>query len=330
MIPVGVFIASATPPEQIAPIARRAEQLGYSEVWVAEDYYFHGGLAAAAVALAATERVKVGVGVVSSVVRHPAVTAMEIATLVRCYPGRFLPAVGHGAPFLIDQMGLAPKSRLSALSECIGSIRALLAGETLNTVGKSFAFNAVALAHPPNEEVPILTGVLGPKSLQLSGRIADGTVLSSMSGSKYVEAALAHIRSGMAESGRTTHLVPTFAMFSCHTDRAAAKKAVRPLLAHYLSALGPHNSLTKPYGYGDALANMASRGGEKTVLREVPAEWVDELTVSGDPDDVAAAIRALLGAGSTSVLLSPANSATAQQELELVAKTVLPGLTALD
>ncbi|MCW2718668.1 MAG: flavin-dependent oxidoreductase [Pseudonocardia sp.] len=41
----------------------------------------------------ATRRVKVGLGIVASVARHPAVTAMEIATLARAYPGRFLPGV---------------------------------------------------------------------------------------------------------------------------------------------------------------------------------------------------------------------------------------------
>ena len=322
--PVGVFIASATPPEEIAPIARCAEELGYAEVWVAEDYYIHGGFAAAGAALAATQRVKVGLGVVSSVVRHPAVAAMEIATLARCYPSRFIPAVGHGAPFLIDQMGVAPNSRLAALTECIEGIRALLAGRTLDTVGKEFAFNSVALAHPPAEELPILTGVLGPKSLRLSGRIADGTVMSAMSGTKYLESALRYIRSGMAESGRTSHLVPTFAMFSCDPDRAVAKQAVRPLLAHYLSVLGPRNALTQPYGYAEELTDMAARGGAEVIQREMPEAWVDELSVCGDPDDVTAAIEALLGAGATTVLLSPNNFATARQQLKLVAKAVLP------
>ncbi|MGA5546219.1 LLM class flavin-dependent oxidoreductase [Mycobacterium sp. NPDC051198] len=324
--PVGVFIASATPPEQIAQMARAAEDLGYSAVWVAEDYYFHGGFAAAGAALAATEHIKVGIGVVSSVVRHPALTAMEIATLARSYPGRFLPGIGHGAPFLVDQMGLTTKSPLSALTECITAIRALLAGETVDAVGKTFSFKGIALAHPPADEVPLLTGVLGPKSLQLSGRIADGTVMSAMSGTKYLESALAHIRTGMAESDRTTHLVPTFAMFSCVSDRTVAKQNVRPLLAHYLSALGPHNALTQPYGYADALTDMAERGGEAAVREEMPDEWVDALTVSGNPDDVAAAIHGLLGAGATSVLLSPANAETALRELQLVAATVLPHL----
>ena len=58
----------------------------------------------------------------------------------------------------------------------------------------------------------------------------------------------------------------------------------------------------------------------------MPDEWVDELTVSGDPDEVAERIKALQEAGATSVMLSPVNVATAAAELELVAQTVLPML----
>ncbi|UUZ59017.1 LLM class flavin-dependent oxidoreductase [Nocardioides sp. B-3] len=144
----------------------------------------------------ATQHVKVGIGIVASVARHPAVTAMEIATLARVYPGRLLPGVGHGVPFWTDQMGLTPKSPLSALTECINGVRDLLEGMTVDLEGRQFDFHSVALGHPPTTEVPLLTGVLGPKSLALSGKIADGTVMSVLSGTKYLEAAVQHISGG--------------------------------------------------------------------------------------------------------------------------------------
>jgi 5,10-methylenetetrahydromethanopterin reductase len=325
-VPVGVFIATSTPPEQIPALAAHAESLGYGELWVAEDYFCYGGLTGAALALGATTSIQVGLGVVASVARHPAVTAMEIATLARAYPGRFLPGVGHGLGFWTDQMGLTPPSPLTALTEAVSGIRQLLAGETLDRSGKQFTFNSTSLTHPAPVEIPILTGVLGPKSLQLSGRIADGTVMSVLAGTRYLEEALSHIHEGMAEAGRTSHLLPTFALFSCSTDRKAAKQAARPMLAFYLAAVGPHNALTKPYGYNDVLADMTTRGAADLIEREMPDEWVDELTVSGDPDEVADRIKALRAAGATSVVLSPVNVATATEELELVAKTVLPML----
>ena len=157
-IPVGAFIATATPPEQIAPLARQAEQFGYSEVWVAEDYFCYGGFTGAALALQATTQVSVGAGSRRVSSTAPRRDRDGDATLARAYPGRFLPGIGHGVPFWTDQMGLTAKSPLSALTEAVTAIRGLLTGLTIDAEGKQFAFHSVALTHPAPAPVPILTG----------------------------------------------------------------------------------------------------------------------------------------------------------------------------
>ncbi|MYW90682.1 LLM class flavin-dependent oxidoreductase [Amycolatopsis rubida] len=324
--PLGVFVATATPPEDIAGLAASAERLGYGEVWVAEDYFCYGGFTGAALALGATTRVKVGLGVVASVARHPAVAAMEIATLARAYPGRFLPGIGHGVPAWTGQMGLTARSPLTALRECVESVRALLSGETVDLDGKQFTFRSVAAAHRPDAEVPILTGVLGPKSLRLSGKIAQGTVMSVLAGTEYLASALGCIREGMRESGAAEHLVPTFALFSVHRDSKRARAAVRPALAGYLAAVGPHNPLTGAFGYNEQLAELLARDAGR-LAEALPEEWIDTLAVAGDPDDIAERVNSLRAAGATSVVLSPVNAASAREELELTASAVLPRLT---
>ena len=133
---VGAIIpTSIAGPEEIAPAARFIEDAGFGEIWVAEDYFFYGGLSAAGLVLEATESIQVGLGVVAGVARHPAVTAMEFATLGRAYPGRFLPGIGHGVPAWTKQMGLYPKSPLSVLREIATTVRRLIEGETLDESG---------------------------------------------------------------------------------------------------------------------------------------------------------------------------------------------------
>lgn len=323
--PVGVMIATTTPPEELAELAKTTEMLGFGEVWVAEDYFQYGGLTSAAIVLGATTSITVGLGIVSSVVRHPAVTAQEIATLARTYPGRFMPGIGHGVPSWTGQMGLTPKSPLTSLNECVGSIQKLLAGGSVDLEGSYFTFKDVSLMFPPDEVPPVLTGVLGPKSLQLSGRIADGTVMSVLAGAEYIRSAKENIAIGQAESGRTSHLIPTFALFSVHADSAVARAAVRPALAGYLMAVGSHNALTDAYGYREEIAALLEQGLDHTTAN-LPEEWIDTLTVAGSPDEVVARIQNLLDAGATSVVLSPVNGATARQELAIVAEQVLPKL----
>jgi alkanesulfonate monooxygenase SsuD/methylene tetrahydromethanopterin reductase-like flavin-dependent oxidoreductase (luciferase family) len=81
--PIGYLILTSTPPEEIPPTAKLVEELGYGELWVAEDYFAFDGFLASAAALDATESITVGLGIVSAVVRHPAVTAMAIASVAR-------------------------------------------------------------------------------------------------------------------------------------------------------------------------------------------------------------------------------------------------------
>jgi len=320
---IGVFISTATPPENIPGLAANAESLGFGEIWVAEDYFAYGGFSMAQAALAATSSVKVGLGIVASVARHPAVSAMEIASIDRLFPGRFIPGIGHGVPAWTGQMGLTPKSPLTSLEECVSNIRILLDGGTVNHEGRYFQFHDVSLTHPAATRVPLVTGVLGPKSLELSGRIADGTVMSVLAGPTYLRQALTSIEVGRPAESVEPYLVPTFALFAIDEDCSKAKAAVRWTLAEYLVAVGPHNALTGACGFNELLAELIPLGVEE-LARRLPDEWVDELTIAGDPDEVRARIRLLLEAGATSVVLSPVDPSTADAQLRLVSSTVLP------
>lgn len=223
--PVGLVLGSALPPEDIPTVARRGEELGFGELWLAEDYFFTGGISGATAVLAQTTEVPVGLGIVSAMVRHPGVLAMEIATMARMYPGRVHPGIGLGVPAWIDQMGLTPPSQLGAMRECVGSVRRLLDGEELTEKGKSFEFKSVKLTHPvSSERVPLYMGVVGPRMLKVSGEIADGTVISVLAGTEYLRWARQQIDEGRTAAGRTDpHRIVTFTFFSVDEDGDVAK-----------------------------------------------------------------------------------------------------------
>lgn len=320
---VGAIIPTTTAPEGIVPMAMFIEDAGFGELWVAEDYFFYGGLASAGMALQATSTIPVGVGILSAVVRHPAVAAMEIGTLARAYPGRFLPGIGHGVPAWTKQMGLLPEKPLSVFREVVTTIRRLLAGESVTEKGGHFDCDAIALMHP-HEDVPLLAGVIGPKSLQVAGEIADGTVLSVLAGTKYVEYAREHTSAGMRKAGRAgSHLLPTFTLFAVDEDGDTARATAREVVAFYLAAVGP-TPLTGVYDANEALMDMIRRGGTETVAAEMPDEWLEELAVAGTPDECAAKIERLLDAGATSVVLFPTPATDGRRILEFAARRVLP------
>ena len=110
---VGVMLPRDLPAHQFRTYAQRAETLGFDELWVVEDCFFRGGIAQAAAALAMTERIRLGIGILPAAVRNAAFTAMEAATLAELFPGRVDIGIGHGMPGWMRQVGAWPASPLT-------------------------------------------------------------------------------------------------------------------------------------------------------------------------------------------------------------------------
>ncbi|SEG67311.1 Flavin-dependent oxidoreductase, luciferase family (includes alkanesulfonate monooxygenase SsuD and methylene tetrahydromethanopterin reductase) [Nonomuraea solani] len=174
---LGVMFDRDLPPEQLIPFARALDETSLDDLWVVEDLGWTGGISAAATALAVTSRIRVGIGITPAPLRNPMLLAMELGNLARVHPGRLAAGIGHGVGDWMRQVGAAPASPLSLLEETITSVRALLRGETVTLHGRSVHLDGVSLVHPPAEPPPVLAGVKKPKSLALSGRVAQGTIV---------------------------------------------------------------------------------------------------------------------------------------------------------
>jgi 5,10-methylenetetrahydromethanopterin reductase len=318
---LGVLLGSTTPPEHIGKLAAATEDAGFGELWLPEDYFFLGGIAGAALALGATAHIPVGIGVVSSVVRHPAALAMELGTLARAYPGRLMPGIGHGVPAWTQQMGLSVPSPMSALRETITGVKALLAGETLDQAGRFATFREVALNHPVPEPVSIFTGVLGDKGLELTGRIADGLLVSALAPVEYVRAARRKLDAASAAAGRAERVtISVLAAANVTRDAArveAARAAMKPVLAFYLAASGP-GPLSASVGLNEQLADMLSRGGAEVVAAEMPDSWLDVFALTGDQDAARTRIHEFLDAGADSVAIATVVADGADETLAAV------------
>jgi alkanesulfonate monooxygenase SsuD/methylene tetrahydromethanopterin reductase-like flavin-dependent oxidoreductase (luciferase family) len=310
-------------PEDIVPMARLAERLGYGDLWFSEDCFFTGAMSSVTAALAATSELPVGIGIVSAVTRHPALLAMELAAMSRIYPGRVRPGVGLGVPLWLDQMGLMPRSPMTALRECVTNLRRLLDGEEVTAAGDVFAFDRVELTYKPAERLPIYMGLVNERGLRLSGEVADGTVLSVLAGVDYVRWARERIAEGMRVGGRDGHHhVTTYALYSVASESEKAKEALRDVTAFYLEAM-PDNALSHVYGIVPDVASMLP-GGAAQIAREMPASWLDDLVIAGDPEECAAKLRAFLDAGSDTIGLWPFPLEESAEVLELTAREVLP------
>lgn len=182
MVTTGLVFRPQAPPEQLRDAVRAVDDAGVAELWLWEDCFLEGGLTTAAMALAWTSessRLRVGLGLMPVPLRNPALAAMEVATLARTFPGRFVPTFGHGVLDWMRQVGGGVESPMTLLRESVTAVRSLLHGETVSTSGRYVSLDAVGLDWPPAEPPVVMVGARGPKTVALAGEVGDGVLLDA-------------------------------------------------------------------------------------------------------------------------------------------------------
>ncbi|MFF0246627.1 LLM class flavin-dependent oxidoreductase [Streptosporangium sandarakinum] len=256
---LGVMFDRDLPPETLVPFCRHLDATEVDDVWVVEDLGWTGAVSSAATALAVTGRIRVGIGITPAPLRNPVLLAMELGNLARMHPNRLAAGIGHGVQDWMRRAGAAVPSPLALLEETVLAVRALLRGETVTTRGRAVRLDGMRLVHPPAVPPPVLAGVMGPRSLGLSGRVAQGTILPEGFGPERIAGARELIGAGgrgpalpaPGDGGRAAgdrpdgehdpdggHEVAVFTHLYVGDDPARVREAVRPSAEETASFLG--------------------------------------------------------------------------------------------
>lgn len=288
---LGLMLSGARPAPEAVSIAQRAEQAGIADIWVSEDYFERGAFAVASAVAVATRSARIGVGVVNPWTRHPMLTAMEFAGLDEIAGGRAVLGLGaSNRVWMQDRCGIPFQAPLQAVEESVQIIRAALAGKRVTVSGRHFTVDAALSFTPDRTSVPIYLGAKGRHALELTGRIADGVLLSLLAAPNYVSWARERVGTALDTAA--------YVLVSCAADRAAARSTVRRPLAHYLGVHGDHD-ITRVGGLDQDLAAQF-RGGW---LAGQPAEdlvddrLIDSFAVAGDVSDCLEGLQRLGDAG---------------------------------
>jgi alkanesulfonate monooxygenase SsuD/methylene tetrahydromethanopterin reductase-like flavin-dependent oxidoreductase (luciferase family) len=196
----GVVYRPDYSPDSLRSMAASADA-AVDELWLWEDCFLQGAVAQAAVALASTQTLAVGVGVMPAPLRSVVATAMEIAALACMFPGRVRVGIGHGVQSWMRQAGVAVESPLTLMREYVLALQQLLAGRSVSVEGRYVRLADVKLEWVPLQPVAVFIGGTGPRTLRLAGEIADGVILDCQNTAATVRDALVHVAEGRAGRG---------------------------------------------------------------------------------------------------------------------------------
>jgi alkanesulfonate monooxygenase SsuD/methylene tetrahydromethanopterin reductase-like flavin-dependent oxidoreductase (luciferase family) len=284
---LGVVFRPQLPPERLRAVAMAADSRGLDELWLWEDCFYAAGISTAAAALAWTSRLRVGIGLLPVPLRNVALTAMEVAALARLFAGRIEVGIGHGVQDWMTQVGARVDSPMTLLREYATALRSLLAGERVTTHGRYVHLDDVALDRPPTQAPPLVIGAVGPRTIALSGELADGTLLTG---------------------GTTPEMVRQARIRLDEARDAAGISGPHRITVYVVAVTGK-----------DAPARLAAE------LRSRSLDPTQDAAVSGDAQELAEGIRRWTAAGADAVILQPASDEPDLEAfVEFVAREVHP------
>ena len=268
-----------------------AARAAVADVWLTEDYFERGAFALAGAVAARTSRVRVGIGVVNPWTRHPALIAMEFATLDEISGGRAVLGLGaSNEHWMSDQIGIPFRRPIARTLEALTLTRRLLTGEHVSFRGEFFDVDAQMSFTPVRPDPPIVLGVKGPQAVARGGKLADGLLLSILAGPGYVRWVREQVGPDLELSA--------YVGIAVDDDPAAARDRIRPMVARYLGVHGDH-IITRQAGVDAELAGRLREGWRRGTPRTdlVTDELLDAVAAAGTVSDAARAFDRLEAAG---------------------------------
>ena len=318
---IGLNLGYATSAEELADnvaLAVAAESLGFDCVWAAEAYGSDAVSVLAAVA-ARTNRIGIGSAVLQIPGRTPAMTAMTAATLDALSAGRFHLGLGVSGPQVSEGWhGVRFADPIGRTDEYVQIVRQALSRHRVTAGGRHFTLplpggqgkSLVLALQPVRRDIPVYLAALGPKNLDLAGRIADGW-LAIFFDPETVGGSVDRIRRAAVDAGRDPDdldvcvTIPT----SVDADPIRAADRARAHAALYIGGMGSpktnfyHRTATE-MGFGEEADEVQRRFLSRDypgAAAAVPFDFIDRTGLLGDEHRIAERLDRLASAGVTSI-----------------------------
>ncbi len=264
--------------------AKRAHEVGVEQVWLSQRFD-HDAIALAGILGALVPGLKVGTFVVPINPRHPLIVSSLAQTAQAATRGNFTLGLGLGAHQLERQaFGTPFPNTIGRLREHLTVLRSIFDTGAVDFHGEEVTASPGEwpVTVPGATSIPVYVAAMGPKALQVTGELADGT-LPYLAGprtiAEFIEPTIAK---AAADAGRPRpHIIAAVPVLV--TDDVEAGRAVA----------------AERLGFYEAIPSY------RKVLDREGVDHAADLAAVGSAESVAKQLRQYLDAGATDVVLSP-------------------------
>lgn len=308
------------------------EKLGYQQIWVSNEKFFHDMYIVATVAAEHTTNVNIGTFIADPYTHHPALTAMSIATLDEISGGRAILGMGAGGTGF-PVMGITRKKPATAIKEAISVVKGLWRGETVNLEGKVIQCRNGKLNFKARKDIPIVVASRGDLVLKIAGEVADGVMIATYGEPVGIQHAISRIRKGAELAGRKMQDIKLISRVDAciSQDRQAAYEAVKPMVGVMLWTSYPDRRFVQRCGLEvpeEVEAIIAKRDYNLMVANAhlIPDTFVDKFCWAGTSEDVARKVAdvARLGIENITFLPHPPKGGDNSETIHKFAEVVKP------
>ncbi|MEE6176701.1 LLM class F420-dependent oxidoreductase [Mycobacterium sp. 050134] len=263
--------------------ARRAHELGVRQVWLAQQATYDA-IALSGLIGAAVPGLGVGTSVVPINPRHPLIVAALAQTAQAAAHGNFSLGLGLGARALERQMfGVDWTNTIQRLREHLTILNSVFDTGDVDVHGAELTASPFWPARVAGgSPVPVYVAAMGPKALQVTGELADGT-LPYLAGPRTIgEFIVPTITAAAAAAGRPSPRIIA-AVPVLVTDDVDAGRA---FAAEHL-------------GFYETIPSY------RNVIAREAVTSITDLAAIGSEDAVRKQLRSYLDAGATDVVINP-------------------------
>ena len=288
-------------------IAKKADSLGAKSIWIGEDIALgQETFVLTAATLLQSKKVRVGTGIIPVAVHNITTLARAGITLDEIGDGRFAFGLGIGGIQDLEKHGIQIKKPVTELRKSVKTLKRLWAGETVDTSSEIFSLTDFDLGLTSRLNIPVFLGVRGPQMLKLTGKIADGAILSAPF--DYLRFAIKTVNDAAEQAGKNKSdvekvvWVPTVPTFKGIKEKIA-KRVVALVIGDMPDAV--LDMLTVDREKVNLIRETVAASSPKEGAEFVDDELLDVFSISGTKEHMVDRFEELAAIGATEIVLGP-------------------------